>query len=186
MIIPINETTKLVFNKASHASELFAVVDSNRTHLSRFLPWVPYMLSVTDMERYLLNCEKLNREGLDSSFNIFQSGHIVGRIGLSYINKANQTANIGYWLAEKAQGSGLISKAVKKLLILGFEELDLNRIEIKAATTNSRSKAIPEKLGFHFEGILREAEWVNHKPLDLMLYSLLRSEWTKNKNASQF
>jgi len=181
MIIPINESTMLVFNQASHASELFAVVDNNRSHLSRFLPWVPYMVSVKDMERYLLNCEKLNRENLDTSFNIFQEGQIVGRIGLSYINKANKTANIGYWLSEKAQGTGLISKAVKKLLAFAFEELDLNRIEIKAATTNSRSKAIPEKLGFHFEGILRAAEWVNNEPLDLMLYSLLRSEWEKQK-----
>ncbi len=179
MIIPVDENTKLSFNQASHAAALFAVVDSNRAHLSRFLPWVPNMLSVEDMERYLLNCEKLNREGLDTSFNIFHHGEIVGRIGLSYINKTNRSANIGYWLAEEAQGSGLISKAVKKILVLGFEQLHLNRIEIKAATTNERSKAIPEKLGFVFEGILREAEWVNHEPLDLMLYSLLRSEWTK-------
>lgn len=150
-------------------------------HLSRFLPWVPYMRSVEDMERYLLNCEKLNRDGSDTSFNIFHREHIVGRIGLSYINEANKTANIGYWLAEKAQGAGIISNAVKKLLVLGFEELKLNRIEIKAATTNERSKAIPEKLGFSFEGILREAEWVNNQALDLRLYSLLRSEWTKEQ-----
>ncbi|WP_114792088.1 GNAT family protein [Niabella yanshanensis] len=181
MIISLNENTALIFNQASHAAELFALVDSNRSHLSRFLPWVPHMLSVKDMERYLLNCEKLNREGLDTSFNILQQRRIVGRIGLSYINKANKTANIGYWLAQKAQGAGLISKAVKALLGFGFEELDLNRIEIKAATTNLRSKAIPEKLGFHFEGILREAEWVNNEPLDLMLYSMLGSEWTKGQ-----
>jgi len=179
MIIPLNEKTKLVFNQASHAAALYALVDDNRLHLSRFLPWVPHMRSVEDMERYLLNCENLNRDGLDISFNIFYQNHMVGRIGLSYINKANKTANIGYWLAENAQGAGLISNAVKKLLVLGFEELGLNRIEIKAATTNRRSKAIPEKLGFSFEGILREAEWVNGAPLDLMLYSLLRSEWTK-------
>jgi ribosomal-protein-serine acetyltransferase len=179
MIIPLNENTKLVFNQVSHAAELFALVDGNRAHLSRFLPWVPHMQSATDMERYLLNCEKLNGEGLDTSFNIFRNGQIVGRIGLSYINKANKTANIGYWLAEKAQGNGLIGSAVKKLLALAYEEFKLNRIEIKAATINQRSKAIPEKLGFRFEGILREAEWVNNEPLNLMLYSLLRSEWTK-------
>lgn len=179
MIIPIDESTKLVFSEAGHAAELFAVVVNNRPHLSRFLPWVPHMTSEKDMENYLLNGERLRHEGLDSSFNIFQNDHIIGRIGLSYINKANKSANIGYWLAEKAQGKGVISNAVKKMLVLGFEQLELNRLEIKAATSNQRSKAIPEKLGFTFEGILREAEWVNGEPLDLMLYSLLVSEWTK-------
>ncbi|MCH5715002.1 GNAT family N-acetyltransferase [Niabella hibiscisoli] len=179
MILPVNENTTLVFNEANHAAALFAVVDTNRPHLSRFLPWVPYMLSVADMERYLVKCENLNREGLDTSFNIFHQGEIVGRIGLSYINRSNKSANIGYWLAEKAQGKGIIINAAKQLLGLGFEQLDLNRIEIKAATTNERSKAIPEKLGFSFEGILREAEWVNNELLDLRLYALLRSDWTK-------
>ena len=66
-----------------------------------------------------------------------------------------------------------------KLIALGFTEIGLHRLEIKAATTNLRSQAIPEKLSFKKEGVLREAELVNDKFLDLYLYSLLSHEWTK-------
>ncbi|GAB3425045.1 GNAT family N-acetyltransferase [Niabella aquatica] len=179
MIIQVNNSTKLVINEVSHAIDLFTLVDHNRLHLSRFLPWVPHMLSVKNMENYLLNCTRLMEDGLDYSFNIFHNGQIAGRIGLSSISKTNKSANIGYWLAEQAQGKGIMCESVKKLVSFAFERLQLYRLEIKAATGNQRSKAIPEQLGFTCEGILRGAEWVNDEPLDLMLYSLLRSEWGK-------
>jgi ribosomal-protein-serine acetyltransferase len=63
------------------------------------------------------------------------------------------------------------------LITYGFKVLGLHRIEIKTATNNLKSQAIPEKLNFKKEGILREAELVNNKFLDLYLYSILSFEW---------
>jgi ribosomal-protein-serine acetyltransferase len=60
--------------------------------------------------------------------------------------------------------------------------LALNRIELKAAVENLRSRAVAEKLGFTKEGIAREAELVNNKFLDLTLYSMLSSEWRETKS----
>lgn len=72
-------------------------------------------------------------------------------------------------------------KSCKRLITYGFEELGLNRIEIKAAVENLKSQAIPEKLNFKKEGILRQAEFVNEKFLDLTLYSLLKEEYLAAK-----
>ncbi|MEO7049127.1 MAG: GNAT family protein, partial [Ferruginibacter sp.] len=102
---------------------------------------------------------------------------IQGRIGLHYWNRQNNTAAIGYWLTKDALGKGIIIRACKALIDYGFSEMGLNRIEIKAATTNLKSQAIPEKLGFKKEGILREAEIVNGRYLDLVLFSLLKNEY---------
>lgn len=55
--------------------------------------------------------------------------------------------------------------------------MDLNRIEIKAAVKNFKSQAIPEKLNFKKEGILRQAEFVNNEFIDLFIYSILKNEW---------
>jgi len=63
------------------------------------------------------------------------------------------------------------------LIAYAFEDLNLNRIEIKAAVENLKSQAIPQKLNFQKEGVLREAEFVNQKYLDLTLYSLLKKEY---------
>ena len=54
---------------------------------------------------------------------------------------------------------------------------ELNRIEIRAAVGNARSRAIPERLGFKQEGTLREAERVGDAYLDAVVYSMLGSEW---------
>ncbi len=57
--------------------------------------------------------------------------------------------------------------------------MGLHRIEIKVATNNLRSQAIPEKLNFRKEGLLRQAELVNNKFLDLYIYSMLSFEWAE-------
>jgi hypothetical protein len=52
-------------------------------------------------------------------------------------------------------------------------EWDLNRVEIHAATENRRSRAIPERLGFRQEGVLRDYERVGDRYVDIVVYSLL-------------
>ena len=86
---------------------------------------------------------------------------------------------MGYWLADGWQGRGIVTKCCIALIQYGFNDLGLNRIEIKCATGNDKSGAIAEKLNFKREGILREAEWLNGTFIDLYLYSMLRDEWEK-------
>jgi ribosomal-protein-serine acetyltransferase len=142
-----------------------------------FLPWVDKMKEQSDFATYVDNCLILYSQQKEVSFAILLNGRAVGRIGLHYLNLQNKNAAIGYWLTKDATGKGVVIKSCKALIDYGFNELGLNRIEIKAAVGNGKSQAIPEKLGFRKEGIMREAELVNNKFLDLFLYSMLRAEW---------
>ena len=54
----------------------------------------------------------------------------------------------------------------------------MHRVEIRCATGNTRSCAIPQRLGFTRECVLREAEWVNDRFLDLVVWSLLEQDYT--------
>lgn len=177
MIIPIDTNLKLELTATKHAEGLFEAVDKNREHLSPFLPWVGDMKSISDFQSYIKNCKQLYEEKKEVSFVISSDENIIGRIGLHYINLQNKNASIGYWLTKAAEGKGIITKSCKKLVTYGFQELGLHRIEIKAAVNNLRSQAIPQKLNFKQEGILREAELVNDTFLDLVLYSMLADEW---------
>ncbi|GAB3017720.1 GNAT family protein [Niabella terrae] len=177
MSITINEGVELVDSNKQHAAALLQAVEANREHLAVFLPWVPQMLTIRDCKKYLRNCQRLQQQGLEYSYNIFEHNKVVGRIGLSRIDPVNKIANIGYWLVRDAVGKGIISKSVKALMPFAYDILKLNRLEIKAMLANTRSRAIPEHLGFQFEGILRQAELVHGQFQDLALYSLLRSEW---------
>jgi len=177
MTIIIDENIRLELTTQKHAQGLFDAVDCNREHLSQFLPWVSAMQSTEDFRSYIENCELLYQQEKEVSFVIIENEILVGRIGLHHMNVQNRNASIGYWLIKTAEGKGIVYKSCKALIRYGFRELGLHRIEIKAATENLRSQAIPKKLNFMKEGILRQAELVNNKFLDLVLYSLLSDDW---------
>jgi ribosomal-protein-serine acetyltransferase len=180
MTIIIDEKIRLELTGEKHAGALFDAVDNNREHLSRFLPWIGDMQSVNDFHNYIENCEMLYQQGKEVSFVIISDENVVGRIGLHYIHVQNKSAAIGYWLTKEAEGKGIIIRSCTALITYGFHELGLHRIEIKAAVENVRSQAIPVKLHFVSEGVLREAELVNDKFLDLILYSMLNREWKED------
>jgi ribosomal-protein-serine acetyltransferase len=62
---------------------------------------------------------------------------------------------------------------VEALVDHAFDEWKLHRVQIRAATGNTKSRAIPERLGFEQEGILLEAERVGDRYQDLVLYARL-------------
>lgn len=181
MTIHIQDKLRLELIAEKHAEGLFYAVDHNREHLSEFLSWVDNMQSVNDFRNYIKSCELLHLEGEEVSFVIILDEQVIGRIGLHHLNLQNKNAAIGYWLSKNAEGKGIITKSCKEILTYGFQDLGLRRIEIKAAVENKRSQAIPENLNFVKEGILRQAEWVNNKFLDIFLYSKLNEEWMNNK-----
>ncbi len=186
MSIVIDENIKLELTTEKFSKQLFNVIDSNREHLSEFLPWVGNMQSEENLRQYLRNCELLYEDKKEVSFIILLNRNPVGRIGLHHLNLQNKIGSIGYWIDKNAEGKGIISKSCIKLIEYGFCEINLNRIEIKAAVKNLKSQAIPEKLNFKKEGILRQAEQVNNEFLDLIIYSKLREEWIIEKGKSIF
>ena len=177
MIIKIDENIKLEITSEKYAAPLFNVIDNNREHLSEFLSWVENMKSVEDLRNYLQNCEHLYKEKKEVSFITLLNENPVGRIGLHHLNLQNKIGAIGYWLDKNEEGKGIITKSCIQLINYGFQKMGLNRIEIKASVRNIKSQAIPVKLNFKKEGVLRQAELVNNQFIDLFIYSILKDEW---------
>jgi ribosomal-protein-serine acetyltransferase len=50
---------------------------------------------------------------------------------------------------------------------------------IKCAEDNLKSRAIPERLGFTKEGIIRDGELLNDGYVNCVIYGILKSEWSK-------
>jgi ribosomal-protein-serine acetyltransferase len=157
------------------AAELYELVDANRDHLSGWMPWAATQ-DLARTENFLRTvAEKRDRgEALDGA--IVLDGRIVGCAGFPIIDPVARSAAIGYWIAEGHEGSGLVTRAVSALIDHAFGELGLHRLEITAATENARSRAIPERLGFTQEGVLREAEEVAGRRQDLAVYGLLATD----------
>lgn len=161
------------------SEELFELTTSNRVHLSNWLPWVEKSKTTKDSRSFIeFTLEKYAKnDGIHAG--IWHHNRLAGVIGHHGINQSNKSTSLGYWLGEKFQGNGLVTSSVKAFTRYTFEKMDLNRIEIRCATENTKSRSIPEKLGFQLEGISRQSERINSGYVDHAVYSLLKEEWIK-------
>lgn len=160
-----------------HAQALFNLVDRNREHLGIWFPWVELTKTVADSETFIRS--QLEKFVRDNGFQlgIWLNDELVGSIGLNYIIKEFRCTEIGYWLGEEYGGRGMMTKACRHLCGYLFTELNLNRIEIRCAETNVKSRKVPERLGFTLEGKLRQMGYTREGLVDYLIYSLLKSEW---------
>ena len=158
MTITINEELSLQLLNAGHAQELYELAESNREYLARWLTWLPYMENVGFIENFIIGSKQRNKEGNEFAFVIIINDSIIGRIGIFKIDHQSKIGEIGYWIGKDFEGRGIAKKCCQKLIEYGFNELNLNRIEMKCGVDNHKSRYIPEKLNFTLEGILRQAE----------------------------
>lgn len=164
-----------------HAEELFELTDRNREHLRAWLPWIDSTVTLADSKHFIAASQFHLDQQMGMEMGIFYKGKLCGMIGLHGGHWTNCSINIGYWLAEEAQGKGLITRACSEMIDYVFSKRQLNRIEIRAAVGNVKSRAVIERLGFTEEGTARQAEWLNDKFVDLVVYSMLAREWQVGK-----
>ena len=161
----------------SDAAELFALCDANRAHLRRWLPWLDRTRSVADTRVFIEGTLRQNESNQGFQTVILCESRIAGVVGYHRIDWANRHTSLGYWLGEAYQGRGLMTASCQVLVDHAFAALNLNRLAIACATGNTRSRAIPQRLGFAHEGTIRDAEWLYDHFIDHEIYSQLQREW---------
>ena len=102
---------------------------------------------------------------------------VAGLVSFHPFDWPNRSGSLGYWLSEHLQGKGIMTRSCREAAQFGFGELGLNRIEIRCAVQNEKSRAIPEKLQFTNEGTIRDGEWLYDKFVDLVIYGMLAKQW---------
>ena len=174
----IDDSTVLRVLRREDARELFAVTEANREHLRAWLPWVDVVRTEADTRSFIEAAIKQRESGRGPIFGVLCDGALAGVVGFRAIDRVNRVGEIGYWLAAARQGRGVMTNCCRFVVRYAFLTLDLNRVEIAAAVANARSRAIPERLGFRLEGVLREREELRGMHLDHAMYSKLRREFT--------
>lgn len=177
--IKVNDDIELRFWQTKWAPELFALTEENRQYLQPWLPWVPKTKTAEDSKKFILTCRREYKKGEAMELGIWFKGKLVGCVGLHHISKTSRNTAVGYWLSSEYYGKGIITKSVKALLDYGFNTLKLHRIEIVVGTTNTKSCAVAERLGFKKEGVKRDVEFVDNRFIDYAIYSLLENEWIR-------
>ena len=158
------------------AEEAYALIDGDRKHLEVYLPWVDTLHSVED-ERKSLATFSYDPNRQIHCFLTFDR-HIIGGVAPAIINRAALWAEIGYWIGSEWEGKGYVTAAVREVEKLCFTELGMERVQITNDVANTRSRAIPERLGYTFEGIRRHHLISGHSRIaDRSTYSILKPEW---------
>ena len=177
LTIPVTDGCRLVPLDLAYADELFALTDANRAYLRQWLPWLDSVRGVDDTRTFIRAAQgqAARNDGIQLALTV--EGRIAGVIGHHHVDWRNRSTSLGYWIGESYQGRGLTTAACRALISRAFDTGRLNRIEIRCASGNHRSRAIPVRLGLREEGLLRDAEWLYDHFVDHVVYAALAREW---------
>jgi ribosomal-protein-serine acetyltransferase len=175
----IDEDLSLKLLELRDGERVFELTNNSRGYLREWLPWLDTTIQLEDTIEFIKICLKSFTENKSLNTVILFRGKIVGVAGYNSIDWSNKTAYIGYWLGEEFQGNGIMTKVANALTDYAISELNLNKIEIRAAVGNKKSRSIPERLNFVNEGCIRQAEWLYDHYVDHIVYGILAEEWNK-------
>ena len=113
-----------------------------------------------------------------------ESSKIIGTTRLLEIVPEDRKLEIGVtWLASQYWGTGVNTQCKYLLLEYCFESLNLNRVQFRAKSDNSRSRRALEKIGATFEGLLRKDKIEpSGQARNTALYSIIKDEWPNLKS----
>ena len=175
--IQIDDKTALRPFGLNDAKAMFALITENREHLDTRLRWSGKIQSIPDLEALITRFANKLAVGDGFHGGLWQGDTLVGGLVCHGINREGNKSEIGYWLGKSFTGQGIITNACKKVISALITEEAVHRIEIQCMVTNLPSRAVAERLGFTYEGIKRESEWINGAYADHAVYSLLAQEW---------
>ncbi|RCW62564.1 GNAT family N-acetyltransferase [Saliterribacillus persicus] len=175
----IDEELSLKLIDMRDAEKVFALTNNSRDYLKEWLPWLEKTKKIEDTHEYIKASLKDFAEDKSMNTVILYKNEIVGIAGFNQLDWSNKLAYIGYWLDKDFQGKGIMTRVSKALTDYAFNELNMNKVEIRAASENKKSRSVPERLDFVEEGHIRQAEYLYDHYVDLVVYGILAEEWKK-------
>ena len=158
--IPSEFTTERLHIRMPLPGDGKAVHNAINASLSELKPWMIFAQqeqSEQDIEANIrqAHVDYLSRKDLRLLVFLKESGEFIASSGLHKIDWDIRKFEIGYWIDSRYSGKGYITEAVQGITDFAITELNARRIEIRCDAKNVKSRAIPERLGFMLEGILK-------------------------------
>ena len=178
MIINLKIDSQLELRSArpEHAQAFADLVVTNHDSLRKYLPAVTQVDSLEAARKHMTHCMK-EAEALELlEVHIFFENQLCGAIRLHSFAHHDQKVTLGYLIDTVHQGKGLVGRSARAMIDFAFNDLNLNRIELRCVPENQASVKVAERLGFIQEGHLRQAEMLDHGLVDHYVYSLLKSD----------
>jgi RimJ/RimL family protein N-acetyltransferase len=162
-------------------------VDASGEHLKEFFPPTPQGPMSLDAHAAKIRQFRANFDlDTDRGYGVFEpeTGRMLGEVCL--LRRAGIDAlEIGYWIRRDATGQGLATEMASAMVKTAFELDRVKRLDLYCSPDNERSAAMARRLGFTYEGRLRDRQLAPHHPRgDLLSFSMLSTEYPATR-ASQ-
>ena len=108
--------------------KIIETIDRDRNYLRNWLPFIDSTRQVSDTENFIESVTNKSNSR-DIIYSIWYKEEFGGLVGFKDTDWINRKTEIGYWLAEKMQGKGVITSCVERLIKHAFQKLKLNRIQ---------------------------------------------------------
>ena len=156
--------------------------------LQHLLPWMSW--AAAEPEPLDAKVERLR--GMRSDFDLGQQfvygifnplqDRLLGSSGL-HTRIGSSALEIGYWIHKDYINHGYATETSAALTRVAFEIHKVERVEIHCSVENTRSAAVPRKLGFTHEATLRNRSFAYGQPSDQMIWSLFADEYPNSPSA---
>ncbi|MDZ7785021.1 MAG: GNAT family N-acetyltransferase [Halioglobus sp.] len=183
----IKEAIELELLSFKHRDELYSLVDTNRTYLREWLPWLDSNKSPDDTESFIKSAIDQYQAGKGPQYAVFHEVAMCGVCGFHHIDNGNKIGAIGYWLGQMYSGKGIMTKSVEALVKTGFREYKLNRIEITCRNWQyEKPKRFQSVWDLNLKVFCESVRIFTAKHVDHAVYSMLAAKFALNRVAGGF
>jgi len=128
MVIEIDKELELRQLEQNDSFRIFELIDAQREYLGEWLPFVAFTQTVADSEQFVNSVINAPEEHFEYIFSIRKNNNFIGLIGFKDTDNLNRKTEMGYWLSERYQKQGIVTRCVDKLCQFAFNELNMNRV----------------------------------------------------------
>lgn len=176
--IPVIETQRIILKEISEVSSVDMLEIFSDEEVLKYYDLDPLNTIEEVKELITILKERFNaKRAIRWGIYLKENGKLIGTCGYHSLEDESLRAEIGYELAKNYWGQGFMKEALGAIIKLGFHEMSLNRIQALVEPKNSSSVGLLEKIGFSREGILREYEYLRGSFKDVVMLSMLRSDF---------
>lgn len=172
----IGPDLQLAIVEPSFATRYLDIANEERAYLCKWLRWATHAHNEAFFVEFIRKSLQGYAEGKSMTCALVYQQKIVGNVSFNNIDQELKKVEVGYWLSQKYQGMGIMTKAVSFLIEYAFSELNMDKVEIYAAAENIASRRVCERLNMNLEGIISNYENINGDIIDHAVYGIHRTD----------
>jgi [ribosomal protein S5]-alanine N-acetyltransferase len=179
--LPVLETERLILRPLQE-KDIQEVYDNwaSDPKVAKYTSWKAHQ-SINETAQFVNQVVSNYEDGLMDTWGIVSKSdsRLIGSGGYTPDSKKGGVCNIGYALSRPYWNQGLMTEAVKKMVEFGFSTLMPSRLQSYVYVEHEASQKVLKKVGFQFEGILRNYCLHHGKPTDVNMFSVQPSDLNK-------